>query len=118
MPIDNKESMIEEELSKKPDVTEEQNTDLKNVNNLSEARSAVIQPPQQTGPPRHLGGITSESNYQPTREVTMQEAEEFARKNDLIWLGETSLKESRNNSMSIFHALLERVHLTQVELVR
>ena len=99
-----RESMIEEETSRKPDVSEEMNNDLKHVaQNLSEARSAVIQPPQLTGLPRHLGGVTSESHDNPTREVTVDEAEQFARKNDLIWLGETSLKDSRNNCMSIFY---------------
>lgn len=45
------------------------------------------------------------------RQVTESEAAEFARRCNLIWLGETSCKDD-NNCMDIFRALLERVHLT------
>ena len=88
-----------DEREVKIDGSEEINNDLKMVtHNLSEARSAIIQPPQQTGLPRHLGGA-SESNDHIQREVSTEEAEKFARENDLIWLGETSLKNSKSNAM-------------------
>ena len=52
------------------------------------------------------------------REVTEEEAAEFAQMNGLIWLGETSCKSDINNCNDVFRALLEKVHLTQVDLVR
>jgi len=52
------------------------------------------------------------------RKVTLEQAIEFARINNLIFLGETSLIDEDNNSMEIFNKLLEKIHKTQTELVR
>ena len=52
------------------------------------------------------------------RQVTEEEAKEFARANDLLWLGETSCYDSMNNCNDIFKDLLKKIHLTQTNLVR
>ena len=52
------------------------------------------------------------------REVPEEEAAAFAEKNGLLWLGETSCKSDINNCNDVLRALLERVHLTQTDLVR
>jgi hypothetical protein len=45
-------------------------------------------------------------------------ASDFAEKEGLIWLGETSCFDSVNNCSKIFGKLLEEVHLTQTDLVK
>ena len=52
------------------------------------------------------------------REVAEAEAAAFAQRNGLLWLGETSCKSDTNNCNDVLRALLERVHLTQTDLVR
>lgn len=52
------------------------------------------------------------------RQVTEEEAKEFARKNNLLWLGETSCYDNVNNCNEIFKELLRRIHQTQTDLVR
>lgn len=52
------------------------------------------------------------------RQVTEEEAKEFARANNLLWLGETSCYDNVNNCNEIFRELLKRIHKTQTDLVR
>lgn len=46
------------------------------------------------------------------RQVTEEEAKEFARANDLLWLGETSCYDDVNNCNEIFRELLKKIHTT------
>ena len=50
--------------------------------------------------------------------MTEKEAEEFAKANNLLWLGETSCYDNVNNCNEIFRELLKRIHTTQTDLVR
>lgn len=52
------------------------------------------------------------------RQVTEEQARQFAEANDLLWLGETSCYDNVNNCNEIFRELLKRIHTTQTNLVR
>lgn len=52
------------------------------------------------------------------RQVTEEEARQFAKDNNLLWLGETSCYDNVNNCNEIFRELLKKIHTTQTDLVR
>jgi len=45
-----------------------------------------------------------------TRQVSLEQAQQFAKEQGLIFLGETSLYDNLNNSLDIFYRLLSEVH--------
>lgn len=65
-----------------------------------------------------LSQILTDRKKEICRQVKEEEARSFARKENLLFLGETSCYNSINNCQEIFKALIERVHQTQTDLVR
>lgn len=73
---------------------------------------------QQDG---QLQNSREQSQVQPQgpfyRQVTIEAAEQFAREENLIFLGETSCQDNINCG-NLFEVLIDKVHQTQTDLVR
>jgi len=56
-------------------------------------------------------GSTNSRQHKIERQVSTKEAELFAKANDLLWLGETSCYDNKNNCGQIFDELLKKIHI-------